>query len=176
MSLIPYILNDFTRPYLDQQHGLGTSNEDIWSAYITSHSRGQHRSWKTAMSDIKPAAISAQNSFEINLDVQYFAPKEITVKVNENGFIIVEAKHDEKEDEHGYVSRHFVRRYPIPHGVNRHQITCSLSSDGILKITARELDENSVLERIIPIDETGIPSRGVQNEQFSKGEQLNIIG
>ncbi|KAK9744955.1 Hsp20/alpha crystallin family [Popillia japonica] len=173
MSLIPYILNDLIRPSFDEQRRLRARNEDIWSPYITlqnPHSKDQHCSRKTAASDIKSVANSPRNCFEINLDVQYFTPEEITVKLNENGFIIVDAKHNEKEDEHGYVSRHFVRRYPIPPGVNRHQIRCSLSSDGILKITALELDETNVLETIIPIEQTGIPSKIVQNEQCTKGD------
>lgn len=69
------------------------------------------------------------------LDVQQFAPREITVKTIDTT-IIVEGKHEEKQDEHGYISRHFVRRYVLPRDVEVHNITSSLSSDGVLTITA----------------------------------------
>lgn len=50
---------------------------------------------------------------QVILDVQQFTPNEISVKTTEK-FIIVEGKHEEKADEHGFVSRHFVRRYQLP--------------------------------------------------------------
>lgn len=50
--------------------------------------------------------------------------------------VIVEAKHEERQDEHGYISRHFVRRYVLPQSHNVAEITSSLSSDGVLTITA----------------------------------------
>jgi crystallin, alpha B len=50
---------------------------------------------------------------QIILDVAQFEPAEITVKTTDK-FIVVEGKHEEKQDEHGYVSRQFIRRYCIP--------------------------------------------------------------
>lgn len=50
--------------------------------------------------------------------------------------VIVEAKHEERQDEHGFVSRHFVRRYVLPPSHDVINITSSLSSDGVLTITA----------------------------------------
>lgn len=54
-----------------------------------------------------------EEKFEVILDVQQFSPNEISVKVTDK-FVIVEAKHEEKQDEHGYVSRQFTRRYMLP--------------------------------------------------------------
>lgn len=54
-----------------------------------------------------------EEKFEVILDVQQFSPNEISVKVTDR-FVIVEAKHEEKQDEHGYVSRQFTRRYMLP--------------------------------------------------------------
>jgi crystallin alpha B len=48
----------------------------------------------------------------------------------------VEGKHEEKQDEHGYVSRHFVRRYILPSDIEVNNIVSSLSSDGVLTVTA----------------------------------------
>lgn len=50
--------------------------------------------------------------------------------------VIIEAKHEERQDEHGFVSRHFVRRYALPPSHDVINITSSLSSDGVLTITA----------------------------------------
>lgn len=50
--------------------------------------------------------------------------------------IIIEAKHEERQDEHGYVSRQFLRRYVLPPSHDVNNITSSLSSDGVLTITA----------------------------------------
>jgi crystallin alpha B len=67
--------------------------------------------------------------------VQQFSPDEITVKTVDND-VIVEAKHEEKKDEHGFISRHFVRRYVLPMSHDAIGVTSSLSSDGVLTITA----------------------------------------
>jgi hypothetical protein len=72
---------------------------------------------------------------QVILDVQQFAPNEITVKTLDNT-VIVEGKHEEKQDEHGYVSRHFVRRYVLPSDIEVNDIVSSLSSDGVLTVTA----------------------------------------
>lgn len=74
-------------------------------------------------------------SAQIILDIQQFSPEEITVKTVGNN-VIVEAKHEERQDEHGFVSRHFVRRYVLPSSHDVINITSSLSSDGVLTITA----------------------------------------
>lgn len=72
---------------------------------------------------------------QVILDVQQFSPEEITVKTVSNN-IIIEAKHEERQDEHGYVSRQFLRRYVLPPSHDVNNITSSLSSDGVLTITA----------------------------------------
>lgn len=72
---------------------------------------------------------------QVILDVQQFSPDEITVKTVDN-HVVVEAKHEEKQDEHGYISRHFVRRYVLPPSHDLVNITSTLSSDGVLTITA----------------------------------------
>lgn len=67
--------------------------------------------------------------------MQQFSPDEISVKTVDN-HVVVEAKHEEKQDEHGYISRHFVRRYVLPPSHDLVNITSTLSSDGVLTITA----------------------------------------
>lgn len=50
--------------------------------------------------------------------------------------MVVEGKHEEKADEHGYISRHFVRKYLLPADTEPEQVASTLSSDGVLTITA----------------------------------------
>ena len=69
------------------------------------------------------------------MDVQQFAPSEIVVKT-QNNVVLVEGKHEEKQDEHGFISRHFVRKYVLPSDIEVSNITSSLSSDGVLTISA----------------------------------------
>jgi crystallin alpha B len=80
-------------------------------------------------------------SVQVILDVQQFAPSEITVKTLDNT-VIVEGKHEEKQDEHGFVSRHFVRRYILPKDIEVNNVVSSLSSDGVLTVTAPKKVQN----------------------------------
>lgn len=49
---------------------------------------------------------------------------------------MVEGKHEERQDKHGYISRQFTRRYKLPPNVNLEAVKSSLSSDGVLSIAA----------------------------------------
>ncbi|XP_001663489.2 protein lethal(2)essential for life [Aedes aegypti] len=81
------------------------------------------------------AADKAPTNFQVNLNVQEFQPEDISVKATSQ-FVIVEAKHEEKDAENGYVLRQFVRRYRIPEGHDSDRIESTLSSDGVLTISA----------------------------------------
>lgn len=92
--------------------------------------------------------------FKVILDVQQFTPEEITVKASNNS-VIVEGKHEEKPDEHGFISRQFTRRYILPTGYDIADVISSLSSDGVLTITAPKRPPPNAGERIVPITKTG---------------------
>ncbi len=72
---------------------------------------------------------------QVSLDVQQFKPEEINVKVVDD-HVVVEGKHEERQDKHGFISRQFTRRYLLPPNVNIEAVKSSLSSDGILSISA----------------------------------------
>ncbi|XP_032085466.1 alpha-crystallin B chain [Thamnophis elegans] len=87
--------------------------------------------------------------FSVNLDVKHFSPEELKVKVSGN-VIEVQGKHEERQDEHGFIAREFNRKYRIPADVDPLTITSSLSSDGVLTVNGpRKLKE--VPERSIPV-------------------------
>lgn len=98
-----------------------------------------------------------QNKFQVIVDVQQFAPEEITVRTDDK-CITVEGKHEEKQDQHGYISRHFVRRYMLPQGYDMGHVKPSLSSDGVLTITAPKFAFPAPGERIIPIERSNAPA------------------
>ncbi|CAH2266777.1 protein lethal(2)essential for life-like [Pararge aegeria] len=104
---------------------------------------------------LKESHVSDYNKFQVNVDVQHFKPEEISVKVLD-GYIIIECKHNEREDAHGFVSRHFLRKYPLPAGCLPDTVESSLSSDGVLTVTApRILAMPSSGERIVVVVKTG---------------------
>ncbi|CAG9833561.1 unnamed protein product [Diabrotica balteata] len=104
-----------------------------------------------------------KNKFQANFDVQHFRPEEITVKVNDDKSITIEAKHEEKPDEHGAIYRHFIRKYVLPENCDIDRVESRLSSDGVLTITAPVITENTAEHRTIPIIRTGEPVRPQEN-------------
>lgn len=102
--------------------------------------------------------LANRDKFRVDLDVQQFAPEEINVKVVDR-FVTVEASHEEREDEHGWISRQFTRKYIIPEQCDIDQVSSKLSSDGILSIIVpRKQKLTSDSGRVIKIVQTGKPS------------------
>jgi HSP20 family molecular chaperone IbpA len=48
-------------------------------------------------------------------------------------------KHEERTDQHGFVTREFRRRVAIPKGVNHESVTSTLTPDGHLTIMAPKM-------------------------------------
>ncbi|XP_037827163.1 heat shock protein 67B1-like [Lucilia sericata] len=103
-----------------------------------------------------------KNGFQVSMNVKQFAPNELSVKTIDN-CIVVEGRHDDKEDGHGVISRHFVRKYMLPKGYDPNDVLSTLSSDGILTVKAppppppaAKNDEPN--ERIIEIQPTPGPT------------------
>lgn len=80
-------------------------------------------------------AQSQNDHYEICLQMRDFKPDEISVKTSD-GTIIVEAKHDERRDDYGLTSRHFVRKYRLPDGCKLENVKSRLTPEGMLIITA----------------------------------------
>lgn len=92
---------------------------------------------------------TGKDKYEICLNVKDFGPKEISVKTAD-GFIVIEGKHEEKKDELGFISRHFVRRYALPEECSAEKVESRLSHGGVLTITAPRIQ---VVKRdtVIPV-------------------------
>ncbi|XP_026733827.1 protein lethal(2)essential for life-like [Trichoplusia ni] len=79
-----------------------------------------------------------EDRFEIHLQVKDYAPEEISVKTAD-GFVVVEGKHEEKQDDYGYIARQFIRRFQIPEGCRIEEVKSRLTGDGQLIITIPRL-------------------------------------
>ncbi|KAK7872971.1 hypothetical protein R5R35_004278 [Gryllus longicercus] len=132
------------------------------------HAHHAHHAPHAAQRALAAAKKGAERAFHVNLDVQQFRPSEISVKVVD-GFIVVEAKHEERPDEHGFISREFQRRYKLPEEVDLDAITSNLSSDGVLTIEAhKKTEEPPSKERVIHITCTNAPAVTSQPPEKAK--------
>lgn len=118
-----------------------------------------------------------KNKFQANFDVQHFKPEEICVKVSEDKrTVTIEAKHEEKQDEHGQIYRHFVRKYTLPKDCDINHVESKLSSDGVLAITAPIIGRKRKHEeqhRDIRIIQTGKPAKTVESKPKNENMETN---
>uniref|UniRef100_A0A0R3RNX3 SHSP domain-containing protein n=1 Tax=Elaeophora elaphi TaxID=1147741 RepID=A0A0R3RNX3_9BILA len=92
--------------------------------------------------------IDDKDNFGIKLDVSQFRPEELSVKM-QDGRLLVEGHHEERNDQHGSVKRHFIRKYTIPKTVLQDSLESQLSDQGVLRITAKKRAiENSQFKNI----------------------------
>uniref|UniRef100_A0A1A9W4C8 SHSP domain-containing protein n=1 Tax=Glossina brevipalpis TaxID=37001 RepID=A0A1A9W4C8_9MUSC len=115
------------------------------------------------MSNVGPVSTIGKDGFQVCMDVQQFKPNELLVKTVDN-CIIVEGKHEEREDDHGFISRHFVRRYALPKGYDPNKVVSTLSSDGVLTINVPKPEiEDKPNERVVQIQQVGPAHLNVKN-------------
>ena len=100
--------------------------------------------------------VVGKDGFQVCMDVSKFKPNELTVKTVDNT-IVVEGKHEDREDEHGTIQRHFVRKYTLPKDYDSKEVVSTISSDGVLTINAPPPASKSIKqnERIVQIQQTG---------------------
>lgn len=151
---------------LEQRFGLGLLPSDFVSSRIIPRSgdhhrlpTGYHRQWAIAhqaahdRQEKKKNLYFGKDGFQALVDVHQFKPSEVTVKVIAHT-VVVEGKHEERDDGYGIVERSFVRRYTLPDDYDMKAVNSSISSDGVLTLKAPlPLDK----ERIIHIAHSNIP-------------------
>ncbi|KAJ8380174.1 hypothetical protein SKAU_G00009520 [Synaphobranchus kaupii] len=94
--------------------------------------------------------LTGQDRWQVNLDINHFSPEEISIKTKE-GYLEITGKHEERQDEHGFVSRYFTRKYKLPAGIDLQHISSSLSGDGVLSVEGPLPTSSSSAEIVIPI-------------------------
>ncbi|CAB1432965.1 unnamed protein product [Pleuronectes platessa] len=142
----------------DQFFGEGMFDYDIFP-YTTSTISPYYRqtlfrnfldsSTSSGMSEVR----SDRDKFLVYLDVKHFSPDELNVKVTDD-YVEIQGKHGERQDDHGYISREFHRRYRLPSSVDQSGICCSLTTDGLLTLTGPKVgggSESGRIERNIPV-------------------------
>ncbi|XP_060520888.1 protein lethal(2)essential for life-like [Cylas formicarius] len=180
MSLLPLLFDEppyssyWLRPsrILDQHFGLGLDSDDLLqplnlnNRILSRTPAGYLRNWRPNASEKDSGSLVSfdKDKFQANLDVSQFKPEEISVKVADN-VLTIEGKHEEKQDEHGYISRHFVRRYVLPKNYDVEKIQSKLSSDGVLSITAPPVQSSEVEHKNIPITQTGEPAKQIEQKK-----------
>ncbi|KAJ8717984.1 hypothetical protein PYW07_005914 [Mythimna separata] len=150
------------RWHSDQNFGMCMPPHDFLYPFYDMTS-SYFRPWKcfssqTISKELGSTIENEKGNYKITLDVQHYRPNDISVKVTETE-IIVEAKHEERQDSHGFISRQFKRRYPLPSHCPAENVSSSMSSDGILIIIAEKRSSNET-EKIVPIKMCGsIPKK-----------------
>ncbi|KAJ8368367.1 hypothetical protein SKAU_G00083950 [Synaphobranchus kaupii] len=105
------------------------------------------RSMARGVSELK----HSQNMWKVTLDVNHFSPEELVVKTRD-GIVEISGTHEERRDEHGYVSRCFTRKYTLPPGADGEKVTSSLSPEGLLTVeTPLPKSDNPGGEVTIPV-------------------------
>ncbi|EDW40846.1 heat shock protein 23 [Drosophila sechellia] len=115
-----------------------------------------------------------KDGFQVCMDVSHFKPSELVVKVQDNS-VLVEGNHEEREDDHGFITRHFVRRYALPPGYEADKVASTLSSDGVLtiKVPKPPAIEDKGNERIVQIQQVGPAHLNVKENPKEAVEQDN---
>ncbi|XP_058459838.1 protein lethal(2)essential for life-like [Malaya genurostris] len=187
MSLIPVLFREWldnvvdvpARPsrILEKYFGQDIFPSDLMLAidHVPNNRRGLKRPRSSLFDSQEDHAVvkRTKDGFQVNVDVHQFHPEEISVKMA-NDYITVEGKHEEKQDEHGYVSRHFIRKYRLPDGHDSDKVVSSLSSDGVLTIKAPKLalpEPEAAEERTIPIVRTGKAIKENGSESLNENEK-----
>lgn len=149
MALLPLLFGDF--PSTSQR-------KDYLSLFSAEDAMCPFRNVLNQLAGIEKdqSIVVDKDQFQANIDVQQFKPEEITVKLEGDSTVIVEGKHEEKQDEHGYISRQFVRRYVLPADCDIQKLKSKLSSDGVLIISAPKKPVGKEVEwKEIPVTFTG---------------------
>ncbi|XP_042912226.1 protein lethal(2)essential for life [Parasteatoda tepidariorum] len=143
---------DYPATLLDQNFGMGLMDSDLlpprlYRGYLL-RPRTQLNLDSSGQSEVK----NDKDNFEVKLNVSHFKPDEISVKTVDNT-VVIHGKHEEKTDEHGFITREFTRRYMLPDGTEPETVKSSLTPNGILVIEApkKAIEPPPTDEKIIPI-------------------------
>ncbi|KAF3706425.1 Alpha-crystallin A chain [Channa argus] len=148
----------------DQFFGEGMFDYDLFPYTASTISPYYRQSLFRGFMDFSNSGISEVRSdrdkFTVYLDVKHFSPDELSVKVTDD-YVEIQGKHGERQDDHGYISREFHRRYRLPSNLDKSAVTCSLSADGLLTLTGPKVtlgSESGRSERSIPVTRDDKPN------------------
>ena len=123
-----------------------------------------------------PVTTIGKDGFQVCMDVTQFKPNELQAKVVDN-HIVVEGRHEEREDDHGYIMRHFTRRYSLPKGYDDDRVISTLSSDGVLTVSvAKPQLEDKKEGRVVLIQQIGPAHLNVKANTNEKDDKKTRNG
>ncbi|XP_059138767.1 heat shock protein Hsp-12.2-like [Physella acuta] len=97
---------------------------------------------------------NTDKEFRIRLDLRHYSPEEVKI-TSDNKKITIKAKHEEKQDNHGFVSREMIRTYALPDDVDAKSVTSTMNSQGTLSIRAAKKAIEPPKETAIPVEFKG---------------------
>ncbi|XP_023354646.1 alpha-crystallin A chain [Sarcophilus harrisii] len=156
-TISPYYRQSLFRTVLES--GISELMTHVWFEMHKPHA-GNPKNNPTKASCWQMQVRSDRDKFVIFLDVKHFSPEDLTVKVLDD-FVEIHGKHSERQDDHGYISREFHRRYRLPSNVDQASISCSLSADGMLTFSGPKIHSNmdtSHSDRSIPVSREEKPT------------------
>ncbi|KAL3096959.1 hypothetical protein niasHS_002675 [Heterodera schachtii] len=104
---------------------------------ITHEWSGQQWDWPLQHNDGVVKVHNTPEKWEVGLDVAFFTPNEIEVKVVAD-HLNIHCKHEARSDVHGSVSREINRSYKLPNDVNTGTIKSHLTQNGVLRVSAQK--------------------------------------
>ncbi|XP_016411181.1 alpha-crystallin A chain-like [Sinocyclocheilus rhinocerous] len=142
--------------HIDKFFGEGLLDYDLFPFAASSISPYYRHSLFRSLLDSSNSGISEVRSdrdkFTVCLDVKHFSPDELSVKVTDD-YVEIQGRRGERQDDHGYISREFRRRYRLPSNVDQSAIICILSADGLLTLFGAKTGgiEDGRGDRTIPV-------------------------
>ncbi|XP_068139840.1 heat shock protein 22 [Drosophila tropicalis] len=138
----------------------------MWSVAIPRYGQ-QIARWQEQES--APPSKITKEGYQVTLDVKDY--NELNVKVVDDSVVLIEGKTEQKDGDHGYSSRHFLRRFVLPEGYDADQVTSYLSSDGVLTVNVPNPPsvQEAIKERIVSIQNTGEPANKAKEKPVEEG-------
>nr|XP_027233919.1 uncharacterized protein LOC113825302 [Penaeus vannamei] len=148
---------------------LGLSHSDILDRYRQLRSRELKEETQVFI------VTSDNTSYKIVLDVQDFMNGDLKVKVAGETEVVVEGRVERREEGSSSVSSYsFRRRFSLPEHIDMTAITCIMSSDGILTISASKMAEEPEEHKVIRSVEEVQKSSQVQRSVYPADETISL--
>lgn len=121
-------MDDFFREHMRRMDAVFRSSP--WRMMEDSESRVHGRS-----ADIVQAKFG-KDGLHLEMNLSPFDPDDIAVKMSGNR-LVISGKHSSKPDEHGFVAREFTREFLIPEEIDTETLSCRLTDEGHLVVSAK---------------------------------------
>ncbi|GFN81444.1 heat shock protein beta-1 [Plakobranchus ocellatus] len=94
---------------------------------------------------------NTDKEFRIRLDLSHYKPEEVKI-TSDNDKITIQAKHEERQDNHGFVTREMTRSYKLPKGVDPNSATSTMNANGTLSIKMNKTALEAPKDVDIPVE------------------------